>query len=399
MAIKTGDTLKPNDITLNSSINEESDNLLDSLVVFTEELLQTGNEQVSFQRILENILVISKAKCGVMTLQNTTTKKFTTVAVAGFENKLISATKILGFDPIGKEWPDYKVGNEKLKGQVVSHFSSLSELSGNVIPKVISIQLEKLLGVEEVIVMKIIVNNQMYGDITLMMPTSKHLQNKKLLEIYSRQIDMFITRIYAEKELNRSKEYFEMAFNNSPDAVSISRLEDGLFVNVNKVFILLSGYSYDEIIGKTSFELNLYKTIADRQKIVAELNQKGYCKNVEVTFCRKDGSKFIGSVSAEITLVHGVTYIYTSIRDITVRILEQEALKQSEEKYRSLIENSSDAIFCVDEKGEYQFTNHLFSSVFGKTPDYFIGKTFGDIYPKEHADYRFEATRRVFQTG
>ena len=85
--------------------------------------------------------------------------------------------------------------------------------------------------------------------------------------------------------------------------------------------------------------------------------------------------------------------------DIEERKLEEEALRESELKYRSLIESSSDAIFCVDEKGEYKFTNHLFASTFGKTPDYFIGKTFWDVYDKEHADYRYEATKRVFRTG
>ncbi|MEI6608983.1 MAG: PAS domain S-box protein [Deltaproteobacteria bacterium] len=77
----------------------------------------------------------------------------------------------------------------------------------------------------------------------------------------------------------------------------------------------------------------------------------------------------------------------------------EEALRESELKYRSVVECSSDAIFCVDEKGEYKFTNSLFASTFGKSPDYFIGKTFWDIYPKEHADKRYEVTKRVFATG
>jgi len=91
--------------------------------------------------------------------------------------------------------------------------------------------------------------------------------------------------------------------------------------------------------------------------------------------------------------------ILISFIDITRRKNVEKSLQESELKYRSLIESSSDAIFCVDQKGEYQFTNHLFASTFGKTPEYFIGKTFWDIYPKEHADYRYAATKRVFQTG
>ncbi len=77
----------------------------------------------------------------------------------------------------------------------------------------------------------------------------------------------------------------------------------------------------------------------------------------------------------------------------------EKAYKESEFKYRSLIENSTDVVFCVDRNGEYKFVNQVFASTFGKTPDYFSGKTFWDIYPKEHADFRQAASTRVFETG
>jgi len=85
--------------------------------------------------------------------------------------------------------------------------------------------------------------------------------------------------------------------------------------------------------------------------------------------------------------------------DITERRKAEEKLKESELKYRTLIENTNDVVFCVDEKGEYQFTNHVFAKTFGKTPEYFVGKTFWDIYPKEEADHRFAAVTEMFRTG
>jgi PAS domain S-box-containing protein len=98
--------------------------------------------------------------------------------------------------------------------------------------------------------------------------------------------------------------------------------------------------------------------------------------------------------------------IVAVFENITERKMAEEAIirakakaELSEFKYRSLIESSSDAIFCVNEKGEYQFTNKLFAETLGKTPDYFIGKSFWDVYPKEHADHRFETIKRVFETG
>ncbi len=85
--------------------------------------------------------------------------------------------------------------------------------------------------------------------------------------------------------------------------------------------------------------------------------------------------------------------------DITERKLVEEALKESETKYRSLIEFSSDVVFCVDLNGVYQFTNKAFAATFGKTPADFIGKTFWDAYPKADADLRHEIVKRVFETG
>lgn len=87
------------------------------------------------------------------------------------------------------------------------------------------------------------------------------------------------------------------------------------------------------------------------------------------------------------------------IHDITERKRVEDALKNSELKYRSLIEHSSDVVFCVDQNGEYKFVNQVFASTFGKTPEYFIGKTFWDIYPKEHADHRQAVSLKVFATG
>jgi PAS domain S-box-containing protein len=86
-------------------------------------------------------------------------------------------------------------------------------------------------------------------------------------------------------------------------------------------------------------------------------------------------------------------------QDITDLKEAADALRKSEFKYRSLIEYSSDIVFCVDQRGEYQFVNKVFASAFDRDVGYFIGKTFWDMYPKEHADHRYEIIKRVFRTG
>jgi PAS domain S-box-containing protein len=187
------------------TIRVEDEDLLKQMVGFTEELLKTGTEQVSYQKILENLLYISKAKYGILTLLNTSTGKFTTVAIAGLADSVKKLSKILGFEPVGKEWNEYSIENEKLKDKLVARFSSLSELSRRAIPETISRPIEKLLNMGEVAVTKVIVNNQMIGDFTLIMPAGKRFENDTLVNIYSRQIDMFMTRIRADESLRESE--------------------------------------------------------------------------------------------------------------------------------------------------------------------------------------------------
>lgn len=76
-----------------------------------------------------------------------------------------------------------------------------------------------------------------------------------------------------------------------------------------------------------------------------------------------------------------------------------EEFKIIEFRYKALIEHSNDVIFCVDKNGYYQFVNNVFASTLGHTPEYFEGKSFWDIYPKEHADHRQSASLKIFETG
>jgi PAS domain S-box-containing protein len=200
-------------------------------------------------------------------------------------------------------------------------------------------------------------------------------------------------------EIKEDKENLELIFKTSPDAVLITRLSDGCFADVNDSFFSYTGYSRDEIIGRTALDLNLWADPGDRLNLVSILLEKNFCENMDVAFLRKDGTRLRGLLSARIIYLQGVPHIISVARDMSVRMEMEEALRESELKYRSLIENTSDVVFCVNEKGEYQFANNVFASTFGQAPDYFIGKTFWDIYPKEHADYRQEASRKVFETG
>jgi|GEM_PF-548356 len=171
------------------------------MVVFAEELLRSEREEVTYQKILENLLYISKAKYGALNLFIEETGKFTTVALAGINEKIQKATELLGFQILGKEWTEYDYKSDSLKKYIVTRFSSMTELAELVIPRMLSKSLEKMFDMGEVVVLKIMVNQEMIGDFTLIMPQGKIFDNEYFVEIYARQVDMYFTRIRARERI------------------------------------------------------------------------------------------------------------------------------------------------------------------------------------------------------
>ncbi len=123
----------------------------------------------------------------------------------------------------------------------------------------------------------------------------------------------------AEQALRESEERFRLTFQTSPDAININRLEDGLYVDINEGFTQLTGYTREDVIGKTSSEIDIWHNPAARQKLVEGLRERGYYKNLEAQFSRKDGSVTTALMSARIISLQGVPHIISITRDITKR--------------------------------------------------------------------------------
>jgi PAS domain S-box-containing protein len=128
-------------------------------------------------------------------------------------------------------------------------------------------------------------------------------------------------------EMREAKEHFDLIFHNSLDAVLITRLNDGIIVNANEGFSTLSGYLLDETVGKSTLTINIFKNPVDRQKIVAELGNKGFCDNYEALFRHKDGGLLNGVVCAKIFPLQDIPLVISITRDITEH-------KQAEHKLR-----------------------------------------------------------------
>jgi diguanylate cyclase (GGDEF)-like protein/PAS domain S-box-containing protein len=124
------------------------------------------------------------------------------------------------------------------------------------------------------------------------------------------------------------KEKMQQIFNTIPDAALITRLNDGLFMDVNEGFSIMTGYNHDEVIGDSTLNINLWHNIEERKNFITMLTEKGICENMEFVFKRKDGSQFVGMISARTITIYNVPHIISAIRDITERKVAEQKIQQ-----------------------------------------------------------------------
>ena len=166
-------------------------------------------------------------------------------------------------------------------------------------------------------------------------------------------------------ENREEKEKLQRIFNTSPDAAIISRVDDGLIVDVNAGFSGMTDFSRSELIGHTTIEKNIWNKMSDRDAFLDELRHEGFCENREFLFRRKNGSQLIGSISSKIISIKLIPHIISVVHDITYRKQAEEALRESEELYRSILDASPDVIAITDLNGFIQIVSPAAKKMFG----------------------------------
>jgi PAS domain S-box-containing protein len=209
----------------------------------------------------------------------------------------------------------------------------------------------------------------------------------------------------AEEALSESEERFAKAFRASPDGLVISRLADGIILEVNDSFAALSGYERDEMIGKSTLDLGLYVDSADRQRALAILKEKNYVRDFEFELRRKSGEARLITFSAEPLELRGEHCWLTIVHDITERRRAEEALRKSEEHARRQL-SYVEAIYAtapvglcfLDSDLRFLRINDLLAEFDGKSVEEHLGRTVREAAP-EVADKAEPVLRRVIETG
>jgi PAS domain S-box-containing protein len=135
-----------------------------------------------------------------------------------------------------------------------------------------------------------------------------------------------------EEDLRLSEEKFSKAFLSSPSAITITDLADGRHLEANETFCVLTGYTPDEIIGRTAAELNLWVNAEDRAHLFQLIQASGIVRNYEFEFRIKSGETRTALLSTEVILLRGKKCLLSISNDITQRKQAERALQQKNQE-------------------------------------------------------------------
>ncbi len=204
-----------------------------------------------------------------------------------------------------------------------------------------------------------------------------------------------------EGQLQASEERFRQVFDEGPIGVVLVGL-DARIQSVNQRFCEMLGYSEEEIIALGLVGITYDEDWDTDYQFGMRLTQGEIpLYTIEKRYIRKDRAVIWGQLT--VSMMHDAqgkpTTIIGLVEDITERKRAEEALRQSEERYRALAESTEDIIYIVNGEGAVLYGNQAAAQRLGVYPDEIVGKRQSDLFPAEIAQTHVQWIQGVFATG
>jgi PAS domain S-box-containing protein len=210
-------------------------------------------------------------------------------------------------------------------------------------------------------------------------PGAEHV---RLVETVTHTAAIAILRHDREQALRLSEEKFSRAFRVSPDSITISRIEDGRFIEANEGFERMSGYSRAEAMGRTAIELGLWQNSGQRAKLLDGLRELGSVRDMDFDFTVKGGAVLACLVSAEKITVNGEECLLATTRDVTERKRAEETLRRTSTQMMELLARVTDGFVALDKEWRYVYVNPNAALMFGRDQASLLGKHIWTEFPE-----------------
>jgi PAS domain S-box-containing protein len=185
-------------------------------------------------------------------------------------------------------------------------------------------------------------------------------------------------RASTEAAVRRSEALLSHLVATSPDVVTLTDLKTGRYVMVNESFEQVTGYTREEVIGRSALEIGVWADPAEREHLLRALQADGAQRNWPCTFVTKEGRPVQMVVSAARFEMDGRDYVVLSARDVT-------AVERARLEREAIVANASIGIALTRDQ-TFQLVNPAFEEMLGWPPGELVGKPARIVWPSDE-DY------------
>ncbi|RLD74266.1 MAG: hypothetical protein DRI87_01575 [Bacteroidetes bacterium] len=232
-----------------------------------------------------------------------------------------------------------------------------------------------------------IINAKTKNGEKIILQANSHLvkdTDKGLMFIEGTISDITEQRKATEEIINKEKQY-RLLFNFSPNGILIED-EDGTILDVNPAYTDLMGYTKEELIGQ---KVHILTHPENRDKVEKNIDLllKGKILRHTEKSVKKDGTVTFMELSERTFNRHnGKKGIICIVNDITERVMAEQSLQQSEEKYRMIVENQTDLVVKINRNDEFTYISPSFSKLFQRPEEEIIGEKLYNFVQKKDID-------------
>jgi diguanylate cyclase (GGDEF)-like protein/PAS domain S-box-containing protein len=341
-----------------------------------------------FQELTDAMLSISGAAYVSLNIFDENKKEFRTVAIAGIEFTE-DLTKEIGFDPFEIVWTENSKRSEVLEKEILM-ISDIGNIAEGVLPADVIELVKERYGIRYVAISKIETGNESIGDFTMMFTDNAVIDDEDIIRLFSLQVGLVIEKRNATEKVSGSKSRVDFIL----DSAGAGSYEWNISSGENRIderWANILGYSLDELIPANYDTWSRLVHPDDQEFVYSRINEvlennKAFFSAEYRMLCKDGSTKWVLDMGKVITRASDGAPIlmYGTIIDITDKRKMKMEIKESEGKFKALVESSFAILYELSEEGLFRYISPAWTRLLGHSVEDAIGMDFRPyVHPED----------------